>query len=163
MDVWRKAGRDEQTSNIMNGAIFKLNKSLLNLIACILPQWEQHTGWNEDSSTTGLVLRWVCIPNIIVERDRCKAFDIASLMYGKYVPCSDTFDIDEHHDLTMLNIHIFCWTPWLVIAWLHTHVMFLRNTTWFSQKRLSQTDYEGLVSWWTPAPHHWWRRAVQKP
>ena len=109
--------RDEITYNKMNEAMFKFNKSLLN------PIHKSH--YNDiditilDDARTiaplGLIWEKKNIPKDIIELDICKAFTKAFMDISKVIvfnqfdvwkACDTTFNIDNHHELTMYYIRV---------------------------------------------------------
>ena len=111
------AVRDEITYNKMNEAMFKFNKSLFN------PIHKSH--YNDidiailDDARTiaplGLIYEQKSIPKDIIELDMCKAFTKAFMDISKIIvfnqfdvwkACDNTFNIDNHHELTMYYIKV---------------------------------------------------------
>ena len=115
------AVRDEIRYNRMNEAMFKFNKSLFNPI--------QKSHYNDiditilDATRTiaplGLTWDEKNIPKDIIELDICKAFTKAFMDISKTIvfnqfdawkACDNTFNIDNHHELTMyyIRVNVLC-------------------------------------------------------
>ena len=113
------AVRDEITYNRMNEAMFKFNKSLFN------PIHKSH--YNDiditilDEARTIVPLGWIWrqenMPKDIIEIDMCKAFTKAFMDISKIIvfnqfdvwrACGNSFNISNHHELTMYYIKVNC-------------------------------------------------------
>ena len=113
------AVRDEVTYNRMNEAMFKFNKSLFN------PIHKSH--YNDiditilDEARTIVPLGWIWrqenMPKDIIEIDMCKAFTKAFMDISKIIvfnqfdvwrACDNSFNISNHHELTMYYIKVNC-------------------------------------------------------
>ena len=115
------AVRDEIRYNRVNEAMFEFNKSLFN------PIYKSH--YNDiditilDDTRTiaplGLIWDEKNIPTDIIELDICKAFTEAFMDSSKIIVfnqfdawkvCDNTFNIDNHHELTMyyICVNVLC-------------------------------------------------------
>ena len=120
----------------MNEAMFKFNKSLFNPI---------HTSHDNDIDITildeartivplGWVWRQKKMPKDIVEIVLCKAFteafmDISKILvfnqFDVWKACDNSFNISNHHELTMYFIKVNC--PFDPIYLNLTHILFFET------------------------------------
>ena len=130
----------------MNEAMFKCNKSLFN------PIHQSH--YNDiditllDDTRTiaplGLIRDEKNIPKDIIELDICKAFtkafmDISKIIvfnqFDAWKACDNTFNIDNHHELTMyyIRVNVLCPSIYIYISILPAY--YLINNITLSRKR----------------------------
>ena len=115
------AVRDEIRYNRMNEAMFKFNKSLFNPIHKSHYNDIDITILDDTRTIAPLGLIWdeKHIPKDIIELDICKAFTKAFMDISKTIvfnqfdawkACDNTFNIDNHHELTMyyIRVNVLC-------------------------------------------------------
>ena len=115
------AVRDEIRYNRVNEAMFKFNKSLFNPIHKSHYNDIDITILDDTRTIAPLGLIWdeKNIPTDIIELDICKAFTEAFMDSSKIIVfnqfdawkvCDNTFNIDNHHELTMyyICVNVLC-------------------------------------------------------
>ena len=129
------AVRDEIRYNRMNEAMFKFNKSLFNPIHKSHYNDIDITILDDTRTIAPLGLIWdeKHIPKDIIELDICKAFTKAFMDISKTIvfnqfdawkACDNTFNIDNHHELTMYYIRVNVLCPSVYI-----HIYIYLNST----------------------------------
>ena len=153
------AVRDEIRYNRVNEAMFKFNKSLFN------PIYKSH--YNDiditilDDTRTiaplGLIWDEKNIPTDIIELDICKAFTEAFMDSSKIIVfnqfdawkvCDNTFNIDNHHELTMyyICVNVLCPSKYInptrIAYYLINNIFLSRNRFWWKlpEKIMNKND-----------------------
>ena len=142
------ATRDEITYSKLNEAMFRFKKSLFN------PIHKSH--YNDiditilDDARTiaplGLIWQEKNIPKDIIELDICKAFTKAFMDISKIIvfnqfdvwkACDNTFNIDNHHELTMYYIRVKVLCPSMYIN--PTRILFNKKYNLITGQILKKT------------------------